>query len=55
MRNTKAIDPSLVKKIKENDDKLRELYEKEYKMAGLKKSSTGRNKSYEKPPKKKKQ
>ena len=53
MRNTKAIDPSLVKKIKENDDKLRELYEKEYKMAGLKKSSTGRNKSYEKPPKKK--
>ena len=54
MRNTKAIDPSLSKKIKENDDKLKVLYEKEYKMtAGLRKSNTGRNKSYEKPPKKK--
>ena len=37
MRNTKAIDPSLNKKIKENDEKLRELYEKEYKFGGLQK------------------
>ena len=54
MRNTKAIDPSLNKKIKENDERLRELYEKEYKFAGLQKSNTGRNRSYQKAQKKKK-
>ena len=30
MRNTKHIDPSLKKKIHQNDEKLRLLYDKEY-------------------------
>lgn len=31
MRNTKTIDPSLKKKITQNDEKLRILYDKEFK------------------------
>ena len=54
MRNTKAIDPSLNKKIKENDERLRELYEKGYKIAGLTKANTGRNRSFQKSQKRKK-
>ena len=54
MRNTKVIDPSLNKKIKENDERLRELYEKKYKIAGLPKVNTGRNRSFQKSQKRKK-
>ena len=32
MRNTKDIDPSLKKKINQNDEKLRLLYDKEYQL-----------------------
>ena len=41
MRNTKAIEPSLKKKIKQNDDKLRILYGKELKTSNPKKANTG--------------
>ena len=57
MRNTKAIEPSLKKKIKQNDDKLRILYGKELKTSNPKKANTGqilRNKSNQKTQNQKK-
>ena len=43
MRNTKAIDPSLKKKINQNDEKLRLLYDKEYQLEEQNRSKTNKS------------
>ena len=49
MRNTKNIDPSLKKKITQNDEKLRILYDKEFKSSKQKKKGLGPPKNRSEP------